>query len=156
MVGNIKSRVELLGIKQDIRQMAASMVREDGQIDKSDVKDLMRRAVADGHLDKKCAKDLVWVRERYADKFTAAALDVMNSVVGAFVEDEVKRMKEHERSRKIERHVAEIEHRIDLLKLDKKLRAMDVDTKQRFMITNMFGQQKRRTLGATDPGRSDE
>lgn len=135
----------LLDLRVNIRQMAEGMVKEDGQIDKHDVKDLLRRATAGGKLDRKCAEDLVWVRERFADRFTSAALEVMNSVVGAFVDEEIKRMKEADRRRKIDRQLLAIEESIEWTKMDRKLRDMEVDTRQRFMITNLFGQRKRRT-----------
>lgn len=133
----------LVDLKMDIRQMAADMVKKDGEIDQGDVKDLLRRATAGGKLDHKCATDLKFVRERYKDSFTAEALSILSFVMAPFVEEEMKRMKEEQRRSKIDKQILAIEERITHLKLDQKLRDLEVDTKQRFMITNLFGQQKR-------------
>jgi hypothetical protein len=131
------NRLQML--KLDIRQMADKLVQEDGKIDKSDVKALLQRATASGSLTKKDADDLDYVRTRYKDKFTSAALTAMNTVLGAFVQDEIKRMQEDQRKKKIEKHLVEIEERIEYLLKDRKMRDMNIDDKQRVLIKDIFG-----------------
>ncbi|MBI5498488.1 MAG: hypothetical protein HY904_26035 [Deltaproteobacteria bacterium] len=145
MVAIQKGSAGLQDIRMDIRQMAAKMVRHDGVIDRGDVKDMLRRATPDGHLSKKNADDLAFVCHKYKDHFTADALGALSMVLGAFADDQIKQAKEHEREKKIERHLLEIEDRIQLLMKDRKLREMDVDKKSRVIVTELFGRRKTRT-----------
>lgn len=126
-------------MKMDIRQMAAQLVADEGKIDKADVRAMLQRASANGRLSTKDAEDLQFVREHYKDKFTAAALAAVDTVLGAFVQDEIKRMQEEQRKKKIDRHVALIEERILYLLKDRKLRDMEIDIKQRVLIKDIFG-----------------
>lgn len=135
---------KLQSVTMDIRQMAAKLCQDDGKIDKQDVSAMLVRASDHGPVTKKDAQDLVWVRETYASKFTKAALVVMDSVVGTFVEEEMKRLKEKERTSKIEKHLVAIEERIAFNLKDRKMREMKVDDKQRVMLNELFGKASRK------------
>jgi hypothetical protein len=138
----LKPDTRLQNLTLDIRQMAAKMVADDGKIDTDDVRQMLKRATAGGHLTHKHAEDLAYVRERYKDKFTAGALKVMTSVLGPFIEDQIKQMKENQRRKHIEKQVLDIEERIELLKKDRKLRDLNLDTKTRVLLTDMFGRRR--------------
>ncbi|MEW5853081.1 MAG: hypothetical protein AB2A00_30135 [Myxococcota bacterium] len=122
--------------------MAAHLSADDGKLDKSDVRAMLVRATASGKLERKDAEDLCYVRERYKNQFTSQALAALDSVVGAFVQEELQRMKEKERQKKIDKHLLQIEERIEFLLKDRKLRELKVDDKQRVMIGDLFGRRK--------------
>lgn len=136
------SHRKLLEMKLDIRQMADRMVQDEGKIDLDGVKAMLSRATEGGKVDQKCMKDLAYVRERYKDKFTAVALKVLSGALGPFIADQMKKMKEKERQSKIDRQVLKLEEHQEFLKKDRKLRDMDVDAKQRVLLTSFFGRSQ--------------
>jgi len=134
---------KLQSVTADIRQLAATLHKDDGKIDKADVKDLLRRAMKDGQVSRKSCEDLLWVREKYKDSFTTQGLAAMNTVLSSFVQDELAKMKEDERKKKIENQLVEIEQRIEYVLKDRKMRDMQIDDKQRTIINDLFGRRAR-------------
>ena len=109
--------------------------------------DLVHRASADGSVTRDEAGDLNWVRVHYADKMTkdaAFALDhFLGNWISSAIHDQMQRDKDKAREKKAEAQIERIEQYHDNLRdwraeVDKRMRALDIDDKQRVMITQFF------------------
>ena len=142
----VKSEARLQHLTLDIRKWADEEVKTATKVDANDIMAMLKRAAGPtGSITVKQCEDLAWVRERYKDKFTAGALKIMTSVLGPFIADQLKQMKESQRRKKIDKQVLAIEEKVEFLKKDRKLRDLNLDVKTRVMLTDRFG---RRTAGS--------
>lgn len=131
----------------DLRKLADLRAR-DGVFDKQDVEALLKRAGADGTVTKAEAEDLSFVRERYDDIMDVEAASFLDNFLSTWIADEMaraqrKRAKEKEGEKKAEAQIEKIEVQLDQLrdwreKVDQRLRDLQVDDKQRVLLTNFF------------------
>ncbi|MFH1811025.1 MAG: hypothetical protein ABIJ09_19950 [Pseudomonadota bacterium] len=134
-------------ILSELRSMAADKAK-DGVFDRSDVEALLSRAKSDGEVTTVEAKDLSFVREEYAGIMTKDAASFLDGFLSSWIADQIgremrKREKEKEREKKIESHIERIDDGLEALQrwrdeVDQRMRAMDVDDKQRVMISSFF------------------
>jgi len=134
-------------IISQLRSMADAKVQEKGQLDLHDVDEMMHRASSDGSVTRDEAGDLNWVRVHYADKMTkdaAFALDhfLSNWISGA-IHDQMQRDKDKAREKKAQDQIERIEQHHENLRewrveVDQRLRALEVDDKQRVVISQFF------------------
>ena len=120
---------------------------KNGCIDLDGIEDLVHRAGSDGSVTRDEASDLNFVRVHYADKLTkdaAFALDhFLSNWISAAIHDQAKRDKEKAREKKAQDQIERIEAHHDYLRewraeVDQRMRALDIDDKQRVMITQFF------------------
>lgn len=134
-------------LMSELRSMAEQRAQK-GVFTKTDVQELLQRARQDGSVSKTEAVDLSFVRERYSDIMTRDAAVMLDGFLSNWISDQIarearKQAKEKEREKKIEGQIERIDFHLEELQqwrteVDQRMRSMDVDDKQRVLISTFF------------------